>query len=228
MDNCDAPIRSKGLCERHYRRPSDDRHHKQKSLCQVCGIAVFDGATLCRAHYLAAKKPKNLCACGAELSTRKAVKCRDCWMRDHMAKTSRPTCTVCGKPISWAIGRRDAAGKRLVPERCRDCEKDRRRANRVVVLREGMTRDLADDLDVSRWIRLSRGDATPFRKLIGDWPCAVCGYDEDRCEIDRIVPDLGYVYGNVAQVCGNCHNKITRGKIPHPPPTVIPALEEDV
>lgn len=222
MDGCEALVKARGLCDRHYRRPSDVVHHKKKDRCQVCDVPINDGSTLCRTHYLAAKKPTKTCECGAALSVQRATQCRACWMRDHMAKTSRPKCSVCEKPISWQVGRKGNPAKR-----CRDCEHKRRHENMIVVLREGMAREDLADADVSRKVRLSRWWAAKFRKLIGNWPCSVCGYDEDQCEIDRIKPELGYVYGNVAQVCGNCHNKITRGKIPHPLPTRIPSLECD-
>lgn len=214
MDGCDAPIRSKGLCERHYRRPSDDRHHKQRNRCSVCDVPINDGSTLCRAHYLAAKTPKKTCACGAVLAKRSAEQCRECWMRDHMAATSRPKCRDCGKPISWQVGQRGTKATRCMP-----CHTAYRASlpKRLCSLEGCDLPHLAQGYCRNHYT--AKNDSRGIRAYLKALPCAVCGLDDpDVIQIDRAVRDLGYTWGNVVQVCANCHQKITLGKIERPPP----------
>lgn len=213
MDGCEALVKARGLCDRHYRRPSDVVHHKQRDRCQVCDIPIHDGGTLCRAHYIAAKKPQKTCECGNPLSTPRAKQCRECWMRDHTAQDSRPRCKTCQTAISWT-----SSGKRTTAY-CKPCYAAYRKSlpKRLCSL-EGCVR--------RHWSRgfcnqhyPGAGGSRAIRNYLAKLPCAVCGLDDPEViQIDRVIRERGYTWGNVVQVCANCHMKITRGTIQRPPP----------
>ena len=221
LDGCEAPIRSKGLCELHYRRPSDSVHHKQRNRCQVCDVPVSDEATLCRTHYVAAKKPQKVCKCGNPLSTPRAIQCRTCWMRDHMAQDSRPRCKTCKTVISWG-------GRGGIPTYCKPCYAEYRKSlpKRLCSLK---------GCNLAHWSKgfctrhyPGAGDSRGIRNYLAELPCAVCGLDDpDVIQIDRVVREKGYTWGNVIQVCANCHMKITRGTIERPPPWEAPPSTTD-
>ena len=139
-------------------------------------------------------------------------------MRRHMAKTSRPVCTDCGKLLSWATGRATNG-----PTRCRPCYHRVRLDNRIVVERQRANGEAATNLD-SKKVRQGRHMAGTLRPMLQNLPCAVCGYHRSRCAIHRLVAKDGYVLGNVVQVCPNCHQEIHRGVIGTPAPTIMQDL----
>lgn len=177
-----------------------------------CGHPTWRDSKVCRSCYLAARKRETQsCACGAPLSTPRATQCRACWMKAHMAKTSRPACQRCGKLISWQVGHKANPAKLCMP-----CYGLQRLENRIIVQQRRATATIHD----SKKARFGRSMAGPLRELFGPRPCAACGYNRIPCHIHRIVAENGYVLGNVVQVCPNCHGEIHRGLIEPPAPSV--------
>lgn len=217
MDGCEALVKARGLCDRHYRRPSDVVHHKQKAQCQVCNVAIFDGATLCRAHYLAAKAiALPTCACGATLSTKKAEQCRNCWMRDHMAKTSRPTCRDCKEPISWQVGHKGNPAAR-----CMACHANYRRS----LPKKGCSIEGCEGAHKARglcknhYMSVNIRERRPWsgaKSYVATLPCCICGYDRMRSHVHRLKHQGGYEWGNCIPVCQRCHDEIISKITPEP------------
>lgn len=198
-----------------------------KDACPKCGELKSAHRDICRSCWKASL-PKYTCRdCGKELTNGQSVQCRDCWMRDHMANTSRPACQDCGKEISWAVGR---PGARRQAKRCMQCENVRRHENRVIVLAETARPNAVRSDPESRWSRQKRWLAFGWRNTIAKMPCAICGYNRIPCHIHRLIPKNGYVYGNVVQVCPNCHEEIHKKLIDPPAPFEFPSnpLETDV
>lgn len=48
--------------------------------------------------------------------------------------------------------------------------------------------------------------------LVSKMPCSRCGWNESYCDRHRLIPELGYVKGNVVPLCPNCHRVEHRGK----------------
>jgi hypothetical protein len=177
-----------------------------------CGHPTWREGKTCRSCYLAGlRKETRSCACGAPLSTPKATQCRACYMRDHMAQDSRPRCRECQEPISWLAG-----GK--VPQRCRPCHMAYRATlpKRLCSIEGCDLPHLAQGFCRNHYS--AKNDSRGIRAYLKTLPCAACGLnDPDTIQIDRAVRDLGYTWGNVVQVCANCHQKITLGKLERPP-----------
>ena len=180
-----------------------------------CGHPTRRAARICRSCHLAAQRNVDrACECGAILSTPKATQCRACYMRDHMAETSRPTCRDCGKLISWQVGHKQNRAKRCMP-----CH---------AAYRKTLPKRLCslDGCEQKHWSggfcnkhHPSAGDSRGIRNYLIKLPCAVCGVvDPEVIQIDRVIREKGYTWGNVVQVCANCHMKITRGTIERPKP----------
>jgi hypothetical protein len=188
--------------------------------CERCGGSIRSPRKMCRPCWLAQAKRVHCLDCGKEIGRDGQQRCRPCWMVRHTAHTSRPVCCDCGKLISWQVGRRGNPARR-----CWDCELERRKANRIVVLREKAARTDQEHPD-NRHNRHQRSQAIPFRKLLGPWPCALCGYHLLPSRVHRINARLGYIVGNVVQVCSRCHDEIHAGILPTPSPNLaaFPAL----
>lgn len=154
--------------------------------CPQCNGLMDHRSTRCR-KCLRGTLPKCI-DCGKQLGRDGQQRCRPCWMVRHTAKTSRPKCIDCGKLISWQVGRKGHPATR-----CWDCEVKRRRT-------------LATGGKQSR----RKGQRT-LKYLLGGQPCVVCHYDRLRSHIHRRVPAMGYVQGNMAPLCGNCHNEVHAG-----------------
>jgi hypothetical protein len=43
--------------------------------------------------------------------------------------------------------------------------------------------------------------------------CQRCGWDKAYCDRHRVIPELGYVEGNVLVLCPNCHREETVDKV---------------
>lgn len=185
--------------------------------CPLCGEPMYRRGEMCRDCYRARVPQKTCVDCGKVLPDKKATLCRTCWMRHHTESTSRPTCVDCGKPCSWQVGRKGTTAKR-----CWDCEVKRRHANRVIVNLPGRI-DSRTTNPEGRSFRQQRKRAGTLRALLGPLPCAICGYNRLRSRIHRIIAANGYVWGNVVQVCSNCHYEIHDGVTPCPPAAAIPA-----
>ena len=187
------------------------------SICSVCtNPTIKPEATMCRQCWLDSLPKMPLCiTCGTPVKNRQASQCRNCWMAAHMQKCSRPTCQRCGKLCSWSTGRKTSA-----PTHCRECYSAIRLENRVVTIQAIQRNASFED---SRKRRQQRQMAEPLRAMFGGRPCALCGYNTAgvRRRIHRIVPENGYVLGNVAPLCSNCHDEIHAGVRQQPSPSVI-------
>lgn len=192
-----------------------------KVACPTCGEPMYRRGTQCRACYRASQ-PKPTCStCGVDVSAKTATQCRACWMKEHMAQDSRPKCQRCGVTISWQSGTGTGRTSSKRPDHCRPCFNAIRKENRIVVEWDRM-RDYPAAADpMEKLVRRARHIGAQLRKILHQLPCAVCGYNRLSSPVHRLVPEKGYVIGNVVQVCANCHGEIHKGLIPPPPPTIL-------
>lgn len=56
----------------------------------------------------------------------------------------------------------------------------------------------------------------PVKRNVGQMPCARCGWHEASVDVDRAIPELGYVTGNMIPLCPNCHRLVTFGLVSRP------------
>lgn len=182
-----------------------------------CGHPTWRGNGVCRSCYLAEQRKtiRHCQDCGKALPRRGndgAARCRECWRKMRAAEKARRVCLECGKPT---------AKTGTIVTRCWECEAKRRHANRVIVNLPGRV-DRRTTNPEGRNFRQQRKRAVTLRGLIGPLPCAICGYNKLKSRIHRIVAETGYVWGNVVQVCSNCHYEIHAGITPCPPATTPP------
>lgn len=184
-----------------------------------CGHPTYRTSRQCRSCYLAQERAKRTCkGCGEVLSNQAARHCRPCWMKQHTATSKRPTCQKCGVLISWQSGTGKGSKR---PDHCRPCFNEIRKDNRIVVEYERM-RDYPAAKDPMEYkVRTARHIGNQLKKILRKMPCAVCAYQRIPCHVHRLVPQKGYVMGNVVQVCPNCHGEIHAKVIPPPPPTIL-------
>jgi hypothetical protein len=195
--------------------------------CPTCGQPMYRRGAQCRACYRASQ-PKPTCStCGADVSTKTATQCRACWMKEHQAKDSRPKCKRCGVTISWMSGTAASQRKSRAPSHCRPCFNAIRKENRIFVEYERMRAVKADGVIETHQQRAARHVGIQLRKILQPMPCAVCGYNRAPCDVHRLVPQRGYVMGNVVQVCPNCHREIHKKVILPPEPTIL-ALPDSI
>lgn len=192
-----------------------------------CGHPTYRSSRLCRSCFLAQERAKYTCTepgCSNPVSTKTTKLCRDCWMKHHTETSKRPTCKKCGVAISWQSGTGNGSKR---PDHCRPCFNAIRKENRIVVEWDRM-RDYPAAVDpMEKKVRTARHIGQVLRKILQPMPCAVCGYNRIPCHVHRLVPQKGYVIGNVVQVCPNCHGEIHKKVIPPPPPTLLD-LPDDV
>lgn len=192
-----------------------------KVACPTCGEPMYRRGTQCRACYLASQ-PKPTCErCGAAVSGKESKLCRPCWMAEHTSKDSRPRCKRCGVVISRYSGTGAGRATSKQPDHCRPCFNAIRKENRIVVEYERMRSYPAAKDPTEYTVRQARHLGYQLRKMLQPMPCAVCGYNRIPCHVHRLVPQKGYVMGNVVQVCPNCHGEIHKGITPSPEPTYL-------
>jgi hypothetical protein len=174
----------------------------------------------------------NVCAdCGGAVRTKHSVRCRACWMKRHMAKTSRPTCQVCGKQISWVAGRRT---ERHIPKRCRDCYIKELKANPPRLRTVGCSVEGCPNKHKAHGLCRTHYNLAQFRgrrpwtgvkRYVATLPCCICGYAKMRSHVHRLGHVGGYDWGRVIPVCQRCHDEII-SKITPEPPAGIPKPAE--
>src|SRR3989304_1430546 len=147
---------------------------KEPKTCLDCSGQMDARSARCRVCFRG--KLPTCVDCGKQLGRDGQKQCRPCWMKQHMAKTSRPRCIDCGKSFSWMVGR---PGARQRPKRCWECEVKRRRRERIIVQQERQ-RAVRGDLRnaETKTNRHRRWNAIPLRRLLSPLPCAVCAYEK--------------------------------------------------
>lgn len=154
--------------------------------------------------------------CGGPKPNLYALQCRECWQRQKNPPDT--FCVDCGKKFS--------TGERYT--RCRECYNAFRIANRPVSI---CTVEGCEQPFYARGMCRSHyqvGRRTAFwgntvvdraaHTLVGQQPCAACGYSRMKSEVHRPQAKGPYVVGNMVPLCSRCHDEVERGLTPCPPP----------
>jgi hypothetical protein len=195
---------------KHRRLPLGECGHPTRNrICRPCYLSTL-WATIHRCVDCDKVLPRK--------GSKGATRCRECWMKQHTARDSRPRCIDCGEVASW----RSADGK-APPKRCMSCEIKRRgaeRKNRLCEIEGCGLPHKARGLCRKHYKAMHQKVRKPWtlRPLLQKLPCAVCGYDRIRSHLHRPDGKRGYENGNVIPLCSRCHDEIHVGVIDCPAP----------
>lgn len=192
---------------------------KLPRVCRICGSPTQPGFDRCRPCYWKERtyRPADALTC-PDCGGKKSVSAARCWECSLAYKRTQDpsvfTCTQCGDPV---LSRRKlcrscaAKARHDSPKVCTQCE------------RPAVGRGLCK-IHYRDWRRKEYPTTVlkNIKQVVGDMPCACCGYNRTRVQCHRIIPANGYIWGNVAPLCPNCHAEIHRGLREHPDPVEMP------
>jgi len=186
----------------------------QTKVLLSCGHLGRAGSHICRSCYRQHAKDVFVCPDCGGVKYRYSQLCRSC---SNKRQTILRVCVDCG----------DSAPTRLRPGhvlRCRRCQNLwRQNQPKPPCIEEGCS------IPQRKWHRCPKHANAWYRrqhprpkehrrskKEVGQMPCAICGWNEFTCDVDRIDPTKGYVNGNMVPLCPNHHRLVTFGLIPRP------------
>lgn len=213
IEGCGQKHSAQGLCVKHY---SEHRRQFSKTKCIDCGAPCT--RIRCKSCAIGYRKAqRGIClvpGCGQPHQAKGY--CKVHWRLFTHPDQPLGRCVDCGQPCWSRSGR------------CRPCQDAYRRSQHPICSVPGCERLVRarglckSHYEAQRTRPEKRWLTRTTRQQVAEKPCQLCGYSRTTSHVHRVVPERGYVEGNVVPLCSNCHREVHAGITPCPEPLQAP------
>ncbi len=194
--------------------PNRDRSSERVFVLLPCGHLGDRRSKQCRSCWEGQKEAHFVCPDCLGRKSRNALVCKRCRAKQD---TILRVCIDCGESVPTSM----RAAKTL---RCRHCHGIwQQNQPKPLCIVDGCQESQRKWNRCGKHAMFWKRSQTPRpttqrvnKKEVGHMPCAICGWHEFTCDVDRAIPALGYTTGNMLPLCPNHHRLVTFGVIPRP------------